>query len=313
VNSVPSAIIRSYRDGDEHEWLALLRAAPDFDYAFFNRTPSLDALRIVLEHPAMDATHNLFFAEQDGHIVGYAELWYAPGRGRAIGRVLVHPAWRQRGLGTSLLQHMEARGRTLGGHYLDIQIGQEASTGRAFLGRHGFRPVHYSWSMILEQVSSAPSPEWPTGYGQRTFEPGRDERTSVQLENESFRDEWEFTPVEVGEVVGFQRSSSFRADGIIFAISGGQVVGECWNWIDDERIAQTGARCGDVWCLCVHPQHRRRGLGKALLLAGVQWLGQQGMSAAALYVDGSNERAKHLYESAGFVTRRALIWYREDL
>ncbi len=68
-----------------------------------------------------------------------------------------------------------------------------------------------------------------------------------------------------------------------------------------------------MWCLCVHPQHRHRGLGRVLLLAGVQWLCQQGMASAALYVDGANDRARHLYEAAGFVPARTDIWYREEL
>jgi len=66
-------------------------------------------------------------------------------------------------------------------------------------------------------------------------------------------------------------------------------------------------------CLCVHPQHRGRGLGKALLLAGLQWLRQQGATLATLAVDGANERAKHLYELVGFITRRTDAWYRRYL
>jgi mycothiol synthase len=63
----------------------------------------------------------------------------------------------------------------------------------------------------------------------------------------------------------------------------------------------------------VHPQHRGRGLGRALLVAGVQWLRHQGMTSACLWVDGANDRAKHLYESVGFIAARTDIWYREEL
>ena len=168
--------------------------------------------------------------------------------------------------------------------------------------------------MALCEIDAAPLPEWPAGYSRRTFVPGQDEHTAVQLENVSFQDEWEYTPVETGEIQGFVRSPSFRADGVIFAVHDGQVVGECWNWIDEgEHSAQAEERRGDVWCLCVHPQHRRQGLGRALLLAGVQWLREQGVTAVYLAVDGANERAKNLYESVGFVTRRTDVWYRKGL
>jgi len=313
MNDTASVVIRTFRPGDEKKWLELIHAATDFAYDFFNRTPSLDALRMVIEHPQMDAAHNLFFAQVSEQFVGYAELWCATGQARTVGRVLVHPQWRRRGLGSALLKRIEQRARDVGGRYLDISVAAQQDAARQFLSARGFTIVHYSWQMFLPDVHSAPPPQWPAGYSTRTFVPGQDERTSVQIENESFQDHWEYVPVEIGEIEGFVRSPSFRADGVIYAVYQGQAVGECWNWIDDEYIAQSGEKRGEIWCLCVHPQHRRRGLGRALLLAGVQWLRQQGMASARLCVDGANERAKHLYESVGFVTQRTDIWYRKKL
>ena len=305
--------IRNYRPGDETAWLALIQAAPDFPYEIFNRSPSLDALRVMVEHPYMDAAQNLFFAEAHESVVGYAELWHAHGWPRGTLRVLVHAQWRRQGLGTRLVRTIEARARQLGAHYLDVAIESSQAGGRAFLEARGLRAVHYSWQMWLSDVTAAPRPSWPEGYGARTFVVGQDEATSVRLENESFQHEWEYVPVKEGEIEAFVRSPSCRADGVIYAVQEGQVVGECWNWIDDEAIARTREKQGDVWCLCVHPAHRQRGVGRALLLAGVQWLRQQGMASAMLYVDGANDRAKHLYEAVGFRTRRTDVWYREEL
>ena len=313
MNQAPAPAIRNYRPGDERAWLALILSAPDFPYALFNRSPSLDALRVMLEHPHMDPAHNLFFAEAPCGIVGYGELWHAPGHARHTLRVLVHSEWRRQGLGTTLLRTIEARARELGGQYLDTQIESSQHVGRSFLQARGFRPIHYSWQMVLPDISVAPPPDWPQGYTVRRFVPGRDEHTSVRLENDSFLDEWEYTPVELGEIEGFVRSPSFRADGVIYAVKDRQAAGECWSWVDDEAIAQTSEKQGDVWCLCVHPEHRGRGLGRALLLAGVQWLRRQGMTSVCLWVDGANDRARHLYESAGFRAARTDIWYREEL
>jgi mycothiol synthase len=231
-----------------------------------------------------------------------------------VGRVLVHPAWRRRGLGAALLAQVEARARAEGGRYLDMMVAGEHEAGSRFLEANHFRAVHYGWQMILPDIHSAPGPAWPSGYHTRTFVPGQDERTTVEIENASFQDEWEFSTIELGEIEGFVRSPSFRADGILYATHQGQAVGECWSWIDEEqRTAPPGDKSGGVWCLCVHPQHRRRGLGQALLLAGVQWQRQQGMASATLAVDGANDRAKHLYETVGFITRRTDVWYRKEL
>jgi hypothetical protein len=79
--------IRNYQPGDEKSWLALIRACPDFDEHFFNRSPSLDALRVVVEHPHMDAGRSLFFADCGTGFAGYAEIWCMAGQPRAAGRV----------------------------------------------------------------------------------------------------------------------------------------------------------------------------------------------------------------------------------
>jgi mycothiol synthase len=301
--------IRNFRPGDEQAWLSLILAAPDFPYAFFNRRPSIDALQMTLAHPAMDAAHNLFFAEVAAQLVGYAELWHAAGLKRATARVLVHPTWRRKGVGRRLLGLLEGRARAGGGTHMDIQISSEIGGGRAFLEARGFATVHRSWRMVLTQAQAVPLPRWPFGYQPRSFVVGQDERTSMLIENESFQSEWEFLPVELGEIEGFVHSPCFQAEGVIYAVYEEQVVGECWSWIDTEAAE----RHGDVWCLCVHPRHRRRGLGRTLLLAGVQWLRGQGVPSITLFVDGANDRARHLYESVGFVSVEEQVWYRKQL
>lgn len=313
MSKASDVVIRNYRPGDEHDWLALIEAAPDFPYDWFNRRASLDALRTALQHPDMHPTHNTFFAEAAGQVVGYAELWRSPGRTRGVGRVLVHPGWRRRGLGTELLRSIAQRARVTGADRLDISVAARFEGAQRFLEARGFRAVHYSWHMRLPDVTAAPAPEWPAGYQRRNFLPGRDEPTSAQIENASFQNEWEFTPVPVDEIEGFVRSPSFRADGVIYALHQDQVVGECWSWIDEQARGHGGERQGEVWCLCVHPAHRGRGLGRTLLLSGVHWLRRQGMTCAGLCVDDANDRAKHLYESVGFCPERTEIWYREEL
>ena len=301
--------VRNFRPGDEQSWLSLILAAPDFPYTFFNRPPSLDALKMTLAHPAMDAAHNLFFAEVAGQLIAYAELWHAAGLKRATARVLVHPTWRRRGIGRRLLGLLEELARAAAGTYMDIQISSEIEGGRAFLQAHGFAAVHRSWRMVLDQAQAIPLPCWPSGYRQRSFVVGQDEHTSMLLENESFQGEWEFLPVELGEIEGFVRSPDFQAEGVIYAVHRGRVVGECWNWIETE----IGEQNGDVWCLCVLPQHRGRGLGRALLVSGLQWLRGQGVRSVTLFVDGANDQAKHLYESVGFVAAEEQVWYRKQL
>ncbi|MBR0409509.1 MAG: ribosomal protein S18-alanine N-acetyltransferase [Eubacterium sp.] len=56
----------------------------------------------------------------------------------------------------------------------------------------------------------------------------------------------------------------------------------------------------DITNVAVHPDHRRRQVGRALLHELLELAGQKGIRHIYLEVRRSNEAAIHLYESAGF-------------
>jgi ribosomal protein S18 acetylase RimI-like enzyme len=52
--------------------------------------------------------------------------------------------------------------------------------------------------------------------------------------------------------------------------------------------------------VAVHPAHRRRGYGRAVLRGSLEGLRQDGEAAPRLVVTAANSRARSLYESLGF-------------
>ena len=68
---------------------------------------------------------------------------------------------------------------------------------------------------------------------------------------------------------------------------------------------------GHVTQICVLPDYRGRGLGKALLAATMRNLGQRKFSILSLTVTEANERAVELYRHLGFETKwvfDAFVW-----
>jgi ribosomal protein S18 acetylase RimI-like enzyme len=59
-------------------------------------------------------------------------------------------------------------------------------------------------------------------------------------------------------------------------------------------------RTGYVQRLAIHPQAQGEGLGHALLTDGLHWMRVRGARSAFVNTQVENERALHLYESAGF-------------
>ena len=78
------------------------------------------------------------------------------------------------------------------------------------------------------------------------------------------------------------------------ACCGGRIAGflVVWRILDEAQVAELG----------VHPDFRRRGLGRRLASEALEEARARGCSAATLEVREGNEAARRLYESLGFVT-----------
>lgn len=63
---------------------------------------------------------------------------------------------------------------------------------------------------------------------------------------------------------------------------------------------------GEVRAIYLLPQHWDRGLGRALMTAGLDALTSAGFSEAILWVLAENDRARRFYEAGGWVTDGAV-------
>lgn len=79
----------------------------------------------------------------------------------------------------------------------------------------------------------------------------------------------------------------------------GRLLG--YHWTKIENHSGQPATEGEVYAIGVRPDAEGRGLGRALLAAGMAYLQAQGVAAIVLYVEASSQRAVQIYESASFV------------
>jgi mycothiol synthase len=91
--------------------------------------------------------------------------------------------------------------------------------------------------------------------------------------------------------------SWFRPEDLLVAAEpDGRLAGLHW-------LKRRGTSTGEVYNLAVHPRAQGRGVGPALLHAGLEHLAALGCREVVLWVDAANERAVRLYQQHGFVTR----------
>jgi mycothiol synthase len=71
-----------------------------------------------------------------------------------------------------------------------------------------------------------------------------------------------------------------------------------------EAAAAAPTSVGEVYVVGVDPAEQGSGLGRALTVAGLQYLRSRGLQQVMLYVDEANIAAIRLYEAMGFTRTR---------
>ncbi len=143
-------------------------------------------------------------------------------------------------------------------------------------------------------------PELPDGIAVRVFRPGVDNEAWLRVNNAAFSNH----PDQGGwiESVLARRMAEpwFDPDGFLLAWRGSTLVGSCWTKVHDgdEPV-------GEIFVIGVDPAAHGQGLGRALVIAGLDDLNRRrACRRGLLYVAADNDAAVALYTSLGFVPRR---------
>lgn len=105
----------------------------------------------------------------------------------------------------------------------------------------------------------------------------------------------------------------FDAEGFLLHFIDDELAGFCWTKVHDDVGEGEGAgeRAGEIYVIAVDPKFHGRGLGKAMTLAGLQYLSSLGITIGMLYVESDNEAAVATYEKLGFTVGRSdTLWRR---
>lgn len=282
---------------------------------------SVGELRMEFSSPSFDPARDVgLWQDGEGRLVGFGQLW-VPRAGEQQDVSLwfkVHPDSRGGDLETEIIAWGLGRAREIErerGVPVSFRSGaRDIDTDRqALLERHGFSVVRHFLRLARPLDEPVPEPQFPAGFTLRYVTDEEAERW-VAMYNESFVDHWNFHPWTV-EVFKHRVSAAYyRPELNLLAVApDGTFAAFDWCEINPEENERSGENEGWIGILGTRRGFRKIGLGRAMLLAGLQLLKANGVDTAKLNVDAANPTgALRLYESVGFHKAYAWIAYVKE-
>ncbi|MDY6940162.1 MAG: GNAT family N-acetyltransferase [Cyanobacteriota bacterium] len=267
-------------------------------------------LRRSIESPTQDKARDFaLWHDRQNQLIGYARLWI-PESGDDIAGSLwfcVRPHNRDGSIESEMVDWAQAQIREVARERgIRVKLHSECrdtqTERQAFLEGCGFTRVRYFFTMARSLSEPIPTPKFPEGFRVQKSQVRQNTQAYVEMFNQSFIDHWDFSPLTVEELEYFSGKPTYRPELDLVAISpDGTFAAFCFAEIDPEENQRYDRNEGVIEVLGTRRGFRQRGLGRAMLLSGLQGLREAGVETAKLGVDSQNPSgALRLYESVGF-------------
>ncbi len=216
--------------------------------------------------------------------------------GSGILEVAVHPSYRNQGVADRLVGELQ-KTRGFAGLKAWSHGNHEAAADLA--ARYGYGPVRELWKMRLTTAAELPEAALPEGVTLRAFRPGLDEDAWLAANKAAFAHHPEQGSMTRADLDARMSEPWFDPAGLLLAVDAADaILGFHWTKVHPRHGAHPAI--GEVYVVGVTPAAQGIGLGKALTVAGIRHLQDQGLHAVMLYVDADNAPAVALYRRLGF-------------
>ena len=254
-----------------------------------------EASMLALRNHGLDTGILLTAGFEREEPLGFAYLHGLSGPGHPELDLVVAPAARGRGVGTALAQAML---EVLDGIPFTAWAHGNHPAAAALAARTGLRLVRELWLMRRPAAVPIPAAPVPEGYTIRSFRSGQDETGVLAANAAAFADHPEQGELDRRGLAERMAEEWFDAAGLLVGERGGRIVGLHWTKVHPADVVRPAY--GEVYVIGVAPSAQGTGLGRALLVAGLEHLRSLELDEVVLYVEAGNLVAVRLYRSYGF-------------
>ncbi|MCK4780457.1 MAG: GNAT family N-acetyltransferase, partial [Candidatus Lokiarchaeota archaeon] len=163
-------------------------------------------------------------------------------------------------------------------------------------------PIHYAWSMYLDDLSLFSHPGIPEGIAIQNQKEINDYSTCVAVLNGAFQGSFKFKAIKERKWRKVQEA--FKKNHVVeycIAYENNRMIGLCDVYFNPKQ-----KHIGLIADFGVLPSYQHRKIGSALLASGIETLREKGCKTINLTVHAENEKALGLYKKFGFYVKKNL-------
>jgi len=263
---------------------------------------SEDYLLASLEWPNYRPDTDVWIAELDGKLVGYALVLEQPSQKSTL-YVVVHPSQRRNGIGSQLLELVLNRAQEVGSKNIMIYANEKNEASISFLKHHGFSIVGSSGAMKTDR-SEFPSSDFPAGFTLKKYSDVKDTRLLLHALNHCYEDMWGHqhndNPSEE-ELKSPNFLKYYDAENILLLFDSDDIVCGICSVKPEGKKEKSGSHSDLLDAPGIIKKYRELGYQHPLTLAGINHL-RHGHETRPIVLEfwGDSHDALAIYRSLGF-------------
>ena len=177
---------------------------------------------------------------------------------------------------------------------------------REIYERLGFSLRDLELRMVRDLHEPIPQPQLPDGFTLRTLDPATELKDWLRLYSNEIGDR----PAILERWRRTRDDQDYDPSLDLVAVDqAGKLAAMCYCSIPSFETGRSAVKEGRTEPIAVAAPYQRRGLGRAMVLSGLNLLKARGMDQALLTTESDNLPAHRLYESLGYRIPYNACWY----
>ncbi len=311
--------IRRFHVGDLNQFTALYNASED-ENPDFRTCTAAEMMSEIIGSSEYDPEGH-FVAVEGNTIVGSARGTFNPQVVKVRGPVgylelhVLHDFWgtaAERELTKRVVEYMRMHGI----ESVQTRVDTRYEAKVKMLERLGFTKTTYQNHGLERDPIGIGGPPAIDGYEFRLARIPEELGTMLRVFNEAFATRDRYVPMAMDRLAKHHavKNPDNHSGAFLVARKGnGEVVGMVLSSIGKKYNEEHAVRRGGTFGLAVVPSERKKGLGTALLMRSIQWIGDRGMDKAWISVNVANIDALDIYRRAGYKTIQVYQGYELKL